>query len=105
MCSSVHCFGLVLSILVFKYYLLKELTYNIILVSGIHFSDLIFYTTQNDHHKLLASFTTQSYYYIIGNISYAVHPYSLFYNWKFMSLIPLPLFAHFTLQSLCSGNC
>ena len=54
---------------------------------------------------MLASFTTQSYYNVIDNISYALHPYGLFYSWKFIPLFPPQLFTHLTLQPLCSVNC
>ena len=69
-----------------------------ILVSGVQYSDLIFYTLHNGlHGECSYHLEPCSYYIIIDYITYAVHyiPVTyLFYNWKLNVLISLTYFIH-----------
>ena len=72
-----------------------ELTYNIILFSGVQHSDSIFLClTQSDHHDKSSNRLSPQllHYYCLYSLCCTLHPCDLCHNRKFVLLNPLPLF-------------
>ena len=72
----------------------RQLTYNVMLVSGVLHRDLI-HTLWNDHHDKSSNHlsTYKVIIILVTTLCYIFHPWAyLFYNWRFLPLNPLRLF-------------